>query len=180
MTEPRASRRQTKQTTADRPPGVTRRCAHCSRLLPPTSTAQRRYCSARCRYRAWNEANRPHDDAPPLVPLHWHVSPAHLVTLAGAKVAGYWRGPGCPPGCPGPKDPRGWSGGVPEGREGLPPTLPPGVARSTSGIVNIDNGRPADAGLWISTIPSPCAARCRRLGDPLLRPARERPINRWN
>ena len=59
--------------------------------------------------------------------LHWHRDPTTL--LAGNVKAGYWYGDGCPPECPGLKDPRGWSGGAVEGREHWPPELPREIER---------------------------------------------------
>lgn len=107
---------------------ATRRCEECERPLPASARPNRRFCSSRCRYRSWDDANRfdePHE-AP--YPLHWHwghVSPttgefSGVTILTGYQTAGYWREDGCPPGCPG-VDPRGWSIGIPHGKEGLSP-----------------------------------------------------------
>jgi hypothetical protein len=79
------------------------------------------YCSARCRYQSWDARNRPEPVADVRVRLHWHMG--RYTLLAGDYRAGYWRGDGCPPECRGIED--GWSTGVPEGREGIPPARQP-------------------------------------------------------
>ena len=98
-----------------------RRCEECDRPLPSSSRPDRRFCSARCRHRNWDGANRPTTSrSVPLDRVHWH-GPGRLV---GHITQGYWRGQGCPPECPSPPVPPAWSTGIPEGREGLPPIEP--------------------------------------------------------
>jgi hypothetical protein len=96
---------------------ATRRCEQCQRALPASARSGRRFCSASCRYKAWDAANRYEAAEEVPVRLHWHVDSRTI--LRGDFHAGYWRGEGCPPEC-GIEAP-GYSVGVLEGREGIPP-----------------------------------------------------------
>lgn len=115
MTPAAGSRREVAETSV-------RRCAECETQLSAQSRSWRRFCSSRCRMRNWDAHNRPRFDAVVRkVRLHWHVGRPGGRLLWGNFDAGYWRGDGCPEECARSIDPGGWSTGVPEGREGLPP-----------------------------------------------------------
>jgi hypothetical protein len=105
--------------------------------LPPTSNARRVYCSAVCRVKQWNLDNPGPDERGNIwlgVPLHWHWGDRRGDEFYGySMLAGdgltpfkrYWRGQGCPPSCPRPPEPPGWSCGIPPSKEGLlPPSRP--------------------------------------------------------
>ena len=95
-----------------------RRCQECGDPLPSTVTAARKFCSRQCNYRSWYRRTQRVEPPVQLVRLHWHE-----LTMKGYKVAGYWRGEGCPEECPG-AEPGTWTTGIPVGNEGLLPRQP--------------------------------------------------------
>lgn len=117
-----------------------RACASCERPLPPTSRPERRYCSTRCRQRAWDVANPAPGPDPAEwwrtsgvyigVRMHWHVDRGRIAVGDGIHPAvGYWYGPEpCPAECPavrfGPNPTMTGSAPAIRGEEWRPPELP--------------------------------------------------------
>lgn len=87
-----------------------RTCGQCGTPLPAGSRRSRKFCSSRCRVRAWDASNPgPNDPERTLVPLHWHFEPYPILIGDGLSPRPtYHYGSGCPPGCTRALEP-GWS-----------------------------------------------------------------------